>query len=398
LKGPHVQQIRNYASHCLGLKAYFQKPGDGRAHPRIPARDVVWALVIGHILRAASFLRLEWLAHSPVCAELGLQGSFGDDTLAYCTERMDPEVTRRALAAALHQAKRNKAFENSRFIGLALDGTGAGRTYKQPCPLCDPIKDSSGQVHGHLHHFVLLSVVGAGGLTLPVDVEPYGPGDSEYAAAQRLLRRAVDHLGPRFADYVVGDGEYATAPFLHTVGAAGLPVVARLKENLPLLAAAVRARFDDQPPHAVFQEGQERVEVWDYAHFDAWETLDWPEVRVLRYRQHKSDGSVIQAEWLTNFPVAKLGSLSFYRVAKSRWEIENRGFNDGKNRYGMEHICHHEPNSILIVWLLILLALVIERLYRMRYLHRGEHGIRSAADLCTFLWLTLGSRSPPDSS
>jgi hypothetical protein len=26
----------------------------------------------------------------------------------------------------------------------------------------------------------------------------------------------------------------------------------------------------------------------------------------------------------------------------------------------MEHICHHQPNSILIVWLLILLALVID--------------------------------------
>ena len=83
-------------------------------------------------------------------------------------------------------------------------------------------------------------------------------------------------------------------------------------------------------------------------------------------------------------------------MAKSRWEIENQGFNDGKNRYGMEHICHHEPNSILIVWLLILLALVIERLYRLRYLHRGDHGIRSAMDLYTDLWLSLGSRSPPD--
>jgi hypothetical protein len=64
----------------------------------------------------------------------------------------------------------------------------------------------------------------------------------------------------------------------------------------------------------------------------------------------------------------------------------------------MEHICHHDPNSILMVWLLILLAMVIERLYRMRYLHRGEHGIRSAVDLYLYLWLTLGSRSPPDST
>ena len=67
-------------------------------------------------------------------------------------------------------------------------------------------------------------------------------------------------------------------------------------------------------------------------------------------------------------------------------------------RLTLRHTRHPEPNSILIVWLLILLAMVIEGVYRMRYLHRGEHGVRSAADLCAFLWLTLGSRSPPDSA
>ena len=71
---------------------------------------------------------------------------------------------------------------------------------KEGCPLCDPIKDPKGEVHGQLHRFVLISVAGTGGLTLPVDVEPYGPRDSEYAAAQRRLRRTVDHLGPRFDD------------------------------------------------------------------------------------------------------------------------------------------------------------------------------------------------------
>jgi len=397
LKGPHARQIQNYACHCLALNSYFQQPGDGREHPHIPAGDMVWTVVMGRILRVTSFLRLEWLVHSLARPGLGVKAPFGDDALAYCSERMDPEATRVALAAALRQAKRNKAFENSRFIGLALDGTGAGRTYKEPCSWCDPVKDAQGVVHGSLHHFVMISVVGTG-LTLPVDVEPYGPGDSEYAAAQRLLERTVAHLGPCFADYLVGDSAYSTAPFLHATQAAGLPVVARLKENLPTLAAAVRARFDGQPPQAEFPEGEDRVEVWDADDFDPWETLDWPTVRVLRYRQHKRDGTVIQAEWLTNFSIAKLGSRSFYRIAKSRWEIENQGFNDGKNRYGMEHICHHEPNSILIVWLLIALALVIERLYRLRYLRRSNHGIRAAIELCDSLWLGLGARSPPDTS
>lgn len=141
MKGPHVKQIQNYACHCLGLKSCFQQPGDGREHPQIPAHDLVWGVVMGRILRIPSFLRLEWLVHSPVRAELGIAKPFGDDAPAYGTQRMDPEATRLALAAALHQAKRNKAFENSRFIGLARDGTGAGHTYKEPCPLCDPIID-----------------------------------------------------------------------------------------------------------------------------------------------------------------------------------------------------------------------------------------------------------------
>ena len=59
LKGPHARQIQNYACHCLALKSYFQQPGDGRAHPHIPAGDLVWSVGMGRILRLTSFLRLE---------------------------------------------------------------------------------------------------------------------------------------------------------------------------------------------------------------------------------------------------------------------------------------------------------------------------------------------------
>ena len=55
----------------------------------------------------------------------------------------------------------------------------------------------------------------------------------------------------------------------------------------------------------------------------------------------------------------------------------------------MEHIAHHEPNSLLLGWLLLLLAMIIERLYRVRYLHRGEHSVRSAIDLVYSLWISL---------
>jgi hypothetical protein len=64
----------------------------------------------------------------------------------------------------------------------------------------------------------------------------------------------------------------------------------------------------------------------------------------------------------------------------------------------MEHIAHHEPNSLLLGWLLLLLAMLIERLYRVRCLHRGDHALRSAIDLCLWLWINLGCSPRNDSS
>jgi hypothetical protein len=40
--------------------------------------------------------------------------------------RLDPAPTRAALAAVLRRAKRNKAFEDCRFVGLVVDGTTGG--------------------------------------------------------------------------------------------------------------------------------------------------------------------------------------------------------------------------------------------------------------------------------
>ena len=233
---------------------------------------------------------------------------------------------------------------------------------------------------------------------MPFDVEPFGPGDSEYSAAQRLLARASKALDPRFADCLVVDGEYAPVPLLHATGRAGIPVVARRKENLRELAAAVEKRFRSQSPTRLYRVGNDRVEIGDADDFDPWETLRWETVRVIRYRQHQPDGSIVQADWLTHFPLRQVGTLALFHLAKSRSEIENQGCNDAKNRYGFEHICHHEANSTLLNGLLTFLAMGVERFYRLRYLHRGTRLVRSANQLCLLLWLGLSRPLAPDTS
>lgn len=378
------------------LSAYFRSPGDGRGRQQISAKDLLWSMVLGTILRQWAFLAIEALVGSKARKNLSVSRSFGDDALGYFTERLDPAPTRAALAAVLHRAKRHKAFEDCAFVGLVLDGTTGGRRRKKGCPLCRPYRNAQQEILGYRHHLVLAAVVG-GHLTLPADVEPYGPGDSEYAAGQRLLRRLRANLGARFIDYVVVDGGFATAPFLHVATEAGWPVVARLKDNLPELSGAAERRFRSRPPDLVFRDGTDRVEIWDADDFDPWEGLQWETVRVIRYRQHHRNGEVVEAYWLTNFPSQQMSRRCLYHLAKSRWQIENEGFNDAKNRYGLKHIRHHQERSLLMVWLLTCLSLTLERLYRLRYLHRGSHPVRTAIDLCRILMVGLSRPVAADS-
>lgn len=390
-----VRQFLKYTARFAAVRSYFRSPGDGRVRPQIPAVVFLKVLLAARLLREVSFLGAEALVKSPARRAIGVRMSFGDDALEYFTERLNPDRLREATVGVVRKAKRNKAFQDSCWIGLALDGSGVGRGRDKRCEGCRPVRNKKKEIVGYHHKIVMVSVVGTG-LSLPLDVEPYGPGDSEYAAGQRLLRRVVKNLGVRFADYAVADGEFATAPFLHAAGDAGLKVVARLKNNLPELSEAAQRRFSSKPPDRKFRDGQDWVEIWDADDFDPWNTLRWETVRVIRYRQHKPDGSVVEAYWLTDWTKSEAGSQALYHMAKSRWEIENQGFNDGKNRYGLEHICHHHPNSLLINWLLIALTLTLERLYRNRYLHRGSHTAMQPVTLVRLLWMSLGK--PPDSS
>ena len=172
----------------------------------------------------------------------------------------------------------------------------------------------------------------------------------------------------------------------------------RLKDNLPHLYEAAQLYFGSRPPSHTFMHGADRIELWDAEGFPPWQDLRWERVRVLRYRQHKTDGTIVEAYWLTNFPLKRCGSRALFELAKSRWEIENHGFNDGKTRHGMEHIRHHHANSLLIDWLLIALALLIERLFRLRFLHRGTGTALSAQTFVTYLWLSFGTGCRADTS
>ena len=131
---PTPRRLLHFATRRLGLRHYLRDPGDGRPQPQIPAKDLLWSIVLGTILRQLAFLAIEALVGSKARRNLSVSRRFGDDALGYFTERLDPALTRAALAAVLHRAKRNKAFQDCHFVGLVLDGTTGGRRRKKARP------------------------------------------------------------------------------------------------------------------------------------------------------------------------------------------------------------------------------------------------------------------------
>jgi hypothetical protein len=54
--------------------------------PQIPAKAMLWTILLGQILRASSFHALEILVGSARRRSLGVSRKFGDDALAYFSE------------------------------------------------------------------------------------------------------------------------------------------------------------------------------------------------------------------------------------------------------------------------------------------------------------------------
>jgi hypothetical protein len=59
MKGPTPRRVWNYVTRGLGLRSYLQSPGDGRPQGKIPAKTLLWSLLIGQLLRASAFLAVE---------------------------------------------------------------------------------------------------------------------------------------------------------------------------------------------------------------------------------------------------------------------------------------------------------------------------------------------------
>lgn len=96
---------------------------------------------------------------------------------------------------------------------------------------------------------------------------------------------------------------------------------------------------------------------------------------------------------------------STYAVASlghSRWTIENQGFNELANRWHADHVYKHEPQAMLVFWLLAIVCLNVFLVFYDRNLkpaaRRTASMLHIARQAMSELYAGISnrcSRSPP---
>ncbi len=114
-----------------------------------------------------------------------------------------------------------------------------------------------------------------------------------------------------------------------------------------------------------FTRGKAQVRCWDVADLDSWSSLG-RKVRVVRTvettsvkRQLNGKKEELTANWVwvTTANALRVPARAVVALGHSRWDIENRGFNEGVTHFHMNHVYRHEPVAMLAMNLLTMLAM-----------------------------------------
>jgi hypothetical protein len=186
--------------------------------------------------------------------------------------------------------------------------------------------------------------------------------EGELTAARRLIDSLHDTYGT-FIDAFVLDALYANGSVMTQLAQHGYGgfVVLKKDNNEPLKEAL--ALWQEQGPCEQYQDAdkKEHLQFWDS---DDIETLDTykGKVRVIRAVVSKPDKEPSRT-WcfaIVGKRPRRLARRTALQIIRSRWHIEDTGFNQWIKYWNFGHVFGHTPNALTAVFLLWMRTTILE--------------------------------------
>lgn len=389
-----LSQFLRYAASTFLLPQHLRRV-HARRHPtrsQIPTDSALLAWILGFVARVHSREELGRLLDRPALHRL-TRRHISADSLARIAAQLDHDSLRAQLLVPLiRRMRRNKLWSPGSigpFVMVAIDGTEPIRSAQRHCARCAARTRADGQTE-YYHRVVVASIVGTHP-RIVLDLEPVLPGESEVAAASRLVDRLA-HFFPWIHVFLL-DAGFAQGPFLAQIDRLGRGFIVRVKDpdrrHLLQDAQALAAR--SQPTRWVTSWGHRRlrVQAWDQDGFTSWDSYpgtlrvlivdeeELPEPAARRRRTPFPGRLRPRAFYATNLSSGQLPTRALWEAAHHRWNLENTGFHQLKHEFHWNHaFAHQNPEALFSTWLLLAVAFNLFLVFVYRRLRAGRQGDR----------------------
>jgi hypothetical protein len=374
-----------YGRKVLGWEPALDAIRDRRCRPQISTAVVMRAVAVMFLSRLGSLNALGQSRPSRFW-ERWLNDSLpSPDTVGRVCAQVDLEGVRRLQRQIYSRLKRLKVLNPAShgLMALVVDGHESHATFRRCCSGCLQriIHTTQGDRTQYYHRLVVAQLLGRD-FRLMLDAEPLRPGEDEVAAALRLLDRMLRDY-PRAFDVILGDALYADSRLFNWALEHGKEAMAVLKDDRRDLFQDARKLFEQTAP-AVTPDG--RCRFGDAEGFTSWPQVHSP-VRVVRSLETRTVRRQLdrQAEerlsdwtWVTTLSSSRAFTRTVVQLGHGRWDIENQGFNELVNRWHADHVYKHDPEAMLVFWLM---ALVCLNLFLTFYQRNLKPAVRQAASM-----------------
>lgn len=291
------------------------------------------------------------------------------DTINNFLKKLNPYEIEKIRKYMIKELFKKRCLEHYRLLDkywtIAVDATGIVSFSHRHCEHClkrEYKNKDTGEVEKTIYfHYVLEAKLVVGDMVFSIDTEfienekNYEKQDCELKAFKRLAKRLKKDY-KRLPICMLGDSLYAVDPVFELCKEFNWKYIFTFKEGR---TKSIWSEF----------EGLKRLEGSNYKGYTWVNEIEYKEklVNVLEAKLIENEKEK-KFTFITNIPVKEKNVEKILFAGRSRWKIENEGFNNQKNiKNNIEHLCCKDYNAMKNHYLLTQIADILRQLFECGY-------------------------------
>jgi hypothetical protein len=371
------KRIVNYSNKYFNLFSLINDISDMRTKPQIATSGIAASILSILFCGLGSLNKFNQSRDLSFVSNM-LKRIPSSSTVARTSDTINLDALREILKSIYLKAKRSKMIEDycGKYIGI-VDGHEICSSDIHWCRDCSVrnVSKIEGEIKLNYYHRYTAFILAGPKFAFMLDIEPVCPGEGELASSYRLLERVCKNYSKAF-EVVVGDGLYLSSNIFKLLKSHHKYAAAVLKdETRQLYDEAISLCKITEP--IVYEKDNTTYKVWDNTIEGMWDSYKEP-VRVIRseeittVRRHSDklgrwETVKEKADWLwvTSLPKV-VGSKNVLSICHSRWQIENKCFNEIVSPWNGNHVYRHSQNAITAFILFLFIVLNIFNIFFAR--------------------------------